>query len=72
MVTATRPQGLGGRPFALFSSSSVQVAPPSVDHEKAAAAWRGGTFPARSGTSSPCAENPTSPRKGLWNPASSS
>src|SRR5260370_40174025 len=29
-VTATRPHGLVGSPFALFSSSSVQEAPPSV------------------------------------------
>src|SRR6185295_4443112 len=29
-VTATRPHGLGGSPFALLSSSCVQLAPPSV------------------------------------------
>src|SRR5258705_8576232 len=29
-VTATRPHGLGGSPFAVLSSSCVQVAPPSV------------------------------------------
>src|SRR5689334_5920879 len=29
-ATAIRPQGLGGNPLALFSSSSCQVAPPSV------------------------------------------
>src|SRR5689334_3226471 len=30
-VTATRPHGFGGRPFADFSSRSCHVAPPSVD-----------------------------------------
>src|SRR5260370_30552579 len=30
MVTAIRPQGFAGSPFALFSSSSCHVAPPSV------------------------------------------
>src|SRR5215469_560939 len=30
MVTATRPHGFEGRPLALFSSRSVQFAPPSV------------------------------------------
>src|SRR5690349_1311133 len=29
-ATAMRPQGLGGNPLAVFSSSSCQVAPPSV------------------------------------------
>src|SRR5215813_3980299 len=30
MVTAIRPQGFAGSPFAVFSSSSCQVAPPSA------------------------------------------
>src|SRR5260370_7366905 len=30
IVTATRPHGFAGSPLALFSSSSFQVAPPSV------------------------------------------
>src|ERR1700676_4517171 len=30
-VTATRPQGFAGRPCALFSSRSFQVAPPSAE-----------------------------------------
>src|SRR5580693_9939762 len=30
MLTAMRPQGFGGKPFVLFSSRSVHVAPPSV------------------------------------------
>src|SRR5580700_1016758 len=34
MVTATRPQGFAGKPLALFSSSSFQVAPPSVDSKR--------------------------------------
>src|SRR5438270_9521343 len=34
MLTATRPQGLAGRPLALFSSSSFQVEPPSVDWKR--------------------------------------
>src|SRR6266436_1827650 len=34
MLTATRPQGLAGRPLALFSSSSFQVEPPLVDWKR--------------------------------------
>src|SRR5271156_514989 len=34
MVTATRPQGFAGSPFELFSSRSVQVAPPSEVRKK--------------------------------------
>src|SRR5258708_7701303 len=34
MLTATRPQGLAGSPFALFSSSSFQVDPASVDWKR--------------------------------------
>src|SRR6266850_3561289 len=34
MLTATRPQGLAGSPFALFPSSSFQVDPPSVDWKR--------------------------------------
>src|SRR5436305_742428 len=34
MLTATRPQGLAGRPFAFFSSSSFQVDPPSEDWKR--------------------------------------
>src|SRR6266481_3287632 len=34
IVTATRPQGFAGSPFALFSSSSFQVLPPSVVWKK--------------------------------------
>src|SRR4051812_46166024 len=30
-ATATRPHGLGGRPFAVLPSSSAHVVPPSVD-----------------------------------------
>src|SRR5271165_6386936 len=35
MVTASRPQGFAGRPFAVFSSSSFHVAPPSAVRKKA-------------------------------------
>src|ERR1700674_85521 len=34
MVTAMRPHGFAGRPLALFSSSSFQLAPPSAVWKK--------------------------------------
>src|ERR1700722_4704389 len=68
MVTATRPQGFGGRPLALVWSSSVQVTPPSVEVKSPLPLGAGGPSPPERKVQ-PLRRKPHMPAKRTWGSA---